>query len=167
MRQTRRPRVRRTPDPQRRACYDWEAAWSHEKFLEGTHNGFASVERCTQYVKIILNREGMAELPSIRYTKRGTSSHAVGHTKLKFLVREGDVVPVDTILHELAHVLDSYRGRNHRSEAGHGPTFIGIYITLLVKYAGMDKEWLESRARRHGVRVSYDRTGNYITPTIF
>lgn len=149
--------VPKVVDRQRQACYRWEAAFHNEMFEQGKHNGFTSVENCTKYVKIILNKEGITKIPAIRYTKRGSCSSATGDFKLKFLVRSDNTIPVDTIIHELAHTIDSSRGRHHSVEAGHGPKFIGIYIDLLVRYTSMDRDYLERTARQHGLRIDYDR----------
>lgn len=149
--------VPKVVDAQRQSCYRWEAYFHNETFAKGKHNGFTSVENCTKYVRIILSKEGITKIPEIKYTKRGQSSCAWGDWKLKFLVRSDDTIPVDTIIHELAHIIDSSRGRNRAAEAGHGPKFIGIYIDLLVRYTSMDRDYLERTARQHGLRIDYDR----------
>lgn len=150
--------VPKVVDTQRQACYRWEAAFHHEMLeTTGKHNGFTTIENCTKYVEIILQKEGITKIPTIRYTKKGSCSAAWGDWKLKFLVNSDNKIAVDTIIHELAHIIDSSRGRNRLAEAGHGPKFIGVYIDLLVRYTAGDREFLERTARNHGLKIDYDR----------
>ena len=150
--------VPKVVDSQRLSCYRWEAAFHHEMLeTTGKHHGFTTIENCAKYVEIILQKEGVTKIPEIKYTKRGSTSCAWGDWKLKFLVNSDNKVAVDTIIHELAHIIDSSRGRNRAAEAGHGPKFIGIYIDLLVRYLNVDRDFLERTARQHGLRIDYDR----------
>ena len=150
--------VPKVVDSQRLSCYRWEAAFHHEMLeTTGKHHGFTTIENCAKYVEIILQKEGVTKIPEIKYTKRGSTSCAWGDWKLKFLVNSDNKVSVDTIIHELAHIIDSSRGRNRMAEAGHGPKFIGVYIDLLVRYLNVDRDFLERTARQHGLRIDYDR----------
>lgn len=144
-------------DSQRKTCYRWETATSYRLLNEGKHLGKTSIANARKYVEHICRAEGMTKMPKIRFTPKGACSYAKGDWELKFLAPGGEVDCM-TILHELAHTIDSFRGRSTTGgEAGHGPSFIGLYIEFMVKYGLLDRAPLEATAKAAGLKFHYDR----------
>lgn len=148
-----RKAANRATDTQRQVCYTWESVFEQKMFEEGNHLGYTNVEDCIRYVQLICKIEGVA-VPIIKFTTRGNCSSALGSTALKFLVADGKISN-KTIIHEMAHIVDSARGRNHRVEPGHGPRWVGIYIDMLVRYGEVSKAMLEHTAYQGRVRFNY------------
>lgn len=147
--------VPKVVDRQKNTCYAWEASFGNDLLInQGKTLGWATTERAVKYVQVICEREGVTS-PQVKFSRRGSCSWARGDKLIKFLV-EGEGVSNKTIIHEVAHVIDHARNRrNNPSEAGHGPSFIGIYIDLLVKYGQLDRAYLERMAASHKLKWTY------------
>ncbi len=74
-------------------------------------------------------------------------------------IRLPEAFPSWLLLHELAHALTS----SHDGVSdGHGPSFMGIYIRLLVRYARLPEADLLQSAEAAGIRVARDATPSFV-----
>jgi len=62
-------------------------------------------------------------------------------------------LPSWVLLHELAHAMTS---DVDGSNAGHGPQFVATYVRLLVRYAGVDREMLDTTLGNYGLTATRD-----------
>ncbi len=138
-------------DRQRRSCYRWEAEFGNATKTDG----FCAQIAVGALVKKICDIEGVKP-PMIKFRRSRTgTSWARMDTLVTFHTSSG-LVSNKTIVHELAHIVDFARNRGKKhEEAGHGPSFIGIYIDMLVRHLGHDRHILEAVARKHKLKWTY------------
>jgi hypothetical protein len=72
-----------------------------------------------------------------------------------------DEIPSWCLLHELAHAMTSHA--DGRSD-GHGPVFMGVYVSLLVRYIRLDPRFLCDSLRESGIEVSRGARPVFVSP---
>lgn len=148
-------RQTRKTDAQRYACYRWERDFAVEALLKGKSLGKCTSDIAAKYVKKICEIEGV-RAPSLIFKRSKTgNSWAKQDREVKLAVIDG-MVDNQTLIHELAHVIDYARNHSVSGGEGHGPSFIGVYIDMLVKIGQFDRAFLEQMARKH--RLCYEYT---------
>jgi hypothetical protein len=114
-------------DNQKSALYRWE---NHVVGPRAPRT--IKFEDAQTFVNGIFICEGLLYPPKVELiSKRATKVWATGSRQILQL---RPVTPAWVILHELAHAITT---EVDKSEEGHGPDFVGIYIKLLDKYCGI------------------------------
>ena len=132
-------------DAQRQKVYDWE-----NEYVIGKDKSHVPFEQIQTIVNFVWGSEGLQHPPRVEELPK--QCRVVGATGSRLKLR----VPLTglsttVILHELAHSMTStHEGKS----AHHGPRFVGVYMDLLTKYAGHDREALQRSATERGVRFN-------------
>ena len=127
-----------TPDPQRRRLYAWE---DREVAPRDTSRvPFAQLQGLVDHV---WSGEGLAWPPRVRPLARQARRTMARASRLA--IEAPEHLPTWVLLHEVAHAMSSTA--EERSD-GHGPIFVGLYLKLLVDYAGMPRAVLEASLRQ-------------------
>jgi len=135
-------------DKQRKRVYDWEraAVWGAWWQPPTAQQDGLPLAICARLVRRVFKDHGFPP-PAVK-DGRGRRS-ACGSRYLIRLPRWARQVEV--VLHEVAHGLTDHYAPE---EAGHGRTFVGIYIYLLDRYAKRNATQLLSTAREAGLEVN-------------
>lgn len=142
-------------DSQRRKMYQWESK------LEAQYVGMRvklTPQEAQSLVTKIFTSENM-RVPDVFMVKNRQGFIArywnydpkTGKSSIEITPRG---LTLCTILHEIAHgVRYKYTDKN-KPEAAHGPTFIRVYMDLLVKYAKLDITELRRTAKEAKLKVA-------------
>jgi hypothetical protein len=131
-------------DPAARALYAWEDAEVGPR--DASRVPFAQLQALVDHVWAA---EGLRFPPRVRplpHQARRTIARAT-----RLAIEAPPVLPSWILLHEIAHALTSTPEGLHQ---GHGPAFVGMYLRLLVRHAGMPEAALIASLRRAG--IAYD-----------
>jgi hypothetical protein len=131
-------------DPAARALYAWEDAEVGPR--DASRVPFAQLQALVDHVWAA---EGLRFPPRVRplpHQARRTIARAT-----RLAIEAPPVLPSWILLHEIAHALTSTPDGRHQ---GHGPAFVGMYLRLLVRHAGMPEAALIASLRRAG--IAYD-----------
>lgn len=153
----RRPRRKETKprDSQRQKMYDWQSSHVAAKYPESTKR--MTLAECTALVNEIFDAHGFSR-PDIRYAHHRkmkaahwwTENPKTGRPEI-FFTNYG--LNLKTTLHEVAHGL-AEKYTSDKDEPGHGPTFMRVFIDLLVQYAGLDLTDLLQTARMCRLKIA-------------
>lgn len=143
-------------DMQKHPCYRWEADFGNALYVNGKNPSKTMTEAEARSLTIDICQTYGVKLPKINFNKSGHCSYARGSSEVKYLMTANNNVNggLFTVIHETAHILDAAKGRTAK-DMGHGPTFIGIYIKLLNRYANIDISFLEEKAKDHKLKIEY------------
>ena len=143
-------------DMQKHPCYRWEADFGNALYVNGKNPSKTMTEAEARSLTIDICQTYGVKLPKINFNKSGHCSYARGSSEVKYLMTTNNNVNggLFTVIHETAHILDAAKGRTAK-DMGHGPTFIGIYIKLLNRYANIDISFLEEKAKDHKLKIEY------------
>jgi hypothetical protein len=136
-------------DFQKSKVYKWE-----QKVCLGKDNDIIPVEQIKVITDYVWNDMNLKYPPLIEANNRMKAVLGTGcRMRLVFPERGASTV---TVLHELAHAMSSdiIDGGNN----GHGPDFVGIYMRLLSKYAGIDLTLMAYEAKNMGVKFNITAT---------
>jgi hypothetical protein len=149
----RRPRRRAGRDFQRSRVYRWEQehVFPHDRVLLSIDTCAALVEAAYRWWHGPLSlRPGWAP-PNV--TDGRGRRHACGSREVIKLPRWARTRPV--VLHECAHGLAPDR---------HGPEFVKVYVSLLVRFMGLDRASLLASLAAAGVKVAGAAGGEVRAP---
>ena len=143
-------------DMQKHPCYRWEADFGNALYVNGKNPSKTMTEAEARSLTIDICQTYGVKLPKINFNKSGHCSYARGSSEVKYLMTANNNVNggLFTVIHETAHILDAAKGRTAK-DMSHGPTFIGIYIKLLNRYANIDISFLEEKAKDHKLKIEY------------
>ena len=111
-------------DRQRNRVYAWE-----EQFVAPRDASSIKLEQAQGMIDAIWAEMGLRFPPKVERLPRQARSTVADATRLS--IRLAGSSPSWCLLHELAHAMSStHDGRSD----GHGPTFMGLYAQLLVRY---------------------------------
>ena len=111
-------------DRQRNRVYAWE-----EQFLAPRDANSIKLEQAQGMIDAIWADMGLRFPPQVERLPRQARSTVADASRLS--IRLAGSSPSWCLLHELAHAMSStHDGRSD----GHGPTFMGLYAQLLVRY---------------------------------
>jgi hypothetical protein len=111
-------------DRQRSKVYAWE-----ERFVAPCDQSLIAFGQAQGMVDAIWAEMGLRFPPKVEHLPRQARSTVADADRLS--IRLGDASPSWWLLHELAHAMTSTsEGRSD----GHGPTFMGLYAQLLIRY---------------------------------
>lgn len=131
----------RKPDRQRARVYAWEDAIVAPK--DGTTIPFAAAQGM---IDAIWAEQGLSFPPmAVRLPRQ--ARRAIGRAS-RLTVELRDEVPAFVLLHELAHSLSS--DQDGRSD-GHGPVFLGLYLSLLERYLRLPRAMMEASLLQAGL----------------
>jgi hypothetical protein len=99
-------------------------------------------------VDAIWSEMGLRYPPEVQRLPSQASATMASATRLS--LKLPNETPSWCLLHELAHAMSA----THDGHSdGHGPTFIGLYVQLLVRYLRLDKAELLQSLRDDGISV--------------
>lgn len=126
-------------DTQRSKVYAWERELFGNAFCEQLSLDECKALAAEMYGKRVVVRDGRGTRRALAYTDRRLPT--IGLPKW---ARNPYVVA-----HEVAHLIASREGY----DSGHGGRFVGIYIDLMARFCGEDRDALTESAKEHGLRV--------------
>ena len=144
----------RAPDRQRSRVYAWENAVV--AVVGGSTVPFAQAQGM---VDAIWSDLGLLYSPRVEPLPRQSRSLQADASRLR--VRLPDVFPSWLLLHELAHALSS--SEDGQSD-GHGPTFVGLYVQLLVRYMRFPASSLTSSIKSSGIAIDLEAKPIFLDP---
>lgn len=135
-------------DVQRQKVYDWE----HKALKDGDLYSFEDIQK---YVDHVWKEMGLLYPPAVVPINKNSNKAGYGN---RMNVWFPPVTTQLTILHELAHSMTTdINGNGER----HGARFVGMYMTLLDKFMGVNAFYLWASADKE--KVKYER---FIKPSI-
>ena len=114
-------------DYQQSKVYAWEAG-----VINPRTSRQVAFKDAQAFVDGIFICEGLLYPPCVTLLHPNTKRWAGLGSRQEIQIKP--VTTVGTLLHEIAHVLTM---EIDRSQVGHGPDFVGVYMRLLDKYAGV------------------------------
>ena len=103
----------------------------------------------------------------LRYPPRAAPMPAQARRRIadanRLTLRLQATTPSWCLLHELAHAMTT---THDGASDGHGPLFMGVYVTLLGRYLRLDEAALIDSARASGIQVTPDAKPVFADPTI-
>lgn len=130
-------------DTQRDAVYAWEtdwADWNRETLTLATCRGYIAVA-CKLF---------NLDLPTVRQHRTKAASYSCTTETAAVISFHLQHKNPAIALHEAAHYIHSKTAK--RPGHDHGPTWLGIYMTLLIVAQVAPKAALFATARKHGLR---------------
>lgn len=128
-------------DPAARRLYAWE-----DRVVAPRDASRVSRARMQALVDHVWQAEGLRWPPRVRPLPgqaRGTVARAT-----RTAIEAPETLPSWVLLHEVAHAMTmDVDGHG----AGHGASFVGVYLRLLVDHARMDRAALEASLIAHGI----------------
>lgn len=115
-------------DYQQQRVYDWQATLPS--------GGMVPFEQAQTLVEHIWTSEGLKYPPQCEPMHANMRKWAGTADRLTIKLQAN--VCLRTIIHELAHSMTSEMDRSEQI-TGHGPTFMGVYLSLLEKYMSVPK----------------------------
>lgn len=131
-------------DSQRDAVYAWETEWAD------WNRGTLSLTKCRAYVAVACQLFGL-DLPTVRQHRTKASSYSCTTETAAVISFNLQHKNPAIALHEVAHYIHSKTTRGHTAQ-DHGPTWLGIYLTLLIVAQVAPKAALFATARKHKLR---------------
>ena len=108
-------------------------------------------------VDAIWSEMGLRYPPEVQRLPSQASATMASATRLA--LKLPNETPSWCLLHELAHAMSA----THDGHSdGHGPTFIGLYVQLLVRYLRLDKSELLQSLRDDGISVLPDARPSFV-----
>lgn len=102
-------------------------------------------------VDAIWSEMGLRYPPAVEKLPRHATATLASADRLTLLLP--DRTPSWCLLHEIAHVMTtSVEGHSD----GHGATFMGVYVGLLVRYLRLDAAELHRSLQHAGIKVAVD-----------
>ena len=129
-------------DRQRNRVYAWE-----ELFIAPRDPSLIEFGQAQGVIDAIWAETGLRFPPKVERLPCQARSTMADASRLS--VRLADASPSWCLLHELAHAMSSTH--DGRSE-GHGPTFMGLYAQLLIRYLRLPMMRSSGRSRRRASR---------------
>lgn len=133
-------------DYQRSRVYAWE-----EAVIAKRDNTTVTFEQARNMVAVIWDAEGLRYPPKVERLAppaRRLIGHATRHE-----IRLSPRTPSWCILHEMAHSMTSdIDGQT----VGHGPVFMGVYASLLLRYLRVPTDLLHESLKSFRVDVEFD-----------
>ena len=128
-------------DYQRSKVYKWE-----KEFVFPKNKTVLSFENAAASVRAIFMAEGLRFPPEVLPIPPQVKTYFAEANRKGIWLPEN--TPTTILLHELAHSLTfGVDGDSDR----HGPEYVGVYMTLLEKYAGINRPYLWYTATKAGV----------------
>ena len=139
-------------DPHREAVYSWEDSWP------GWGRNHLSLKECETLVHAACDAHKVPR-PSVSQHQKRSFSWSIPSKNL-ISIQGGEHRGrggrnVATVLHEAAHHI-AWHLYGERIQ-DHGPTFLGVYLELLIRARVAPKIALESTARSFKLKWKYDR----------
>jgi hypothetical protein len=131
-------------DPAAAALYAWEDAE-----VAGRDASRVRFDQLQALVDHVWSAEGLRYPPRVRRLPHQARRTIARATRLT--IEAPAMLPSWILLHELAHALTSTAEGDHQ---GHGPAFVGMYLHLLVRHAGMPEAALTASLKTAG--IAYD-----------
>lgn len=130
-------------DSQRDRVYAWETDWAD------WNRETLTLAKCRGYVAVACKLFGL-DLPSVRQHKTKASSYSCTTATAAVISFNLQHKNPAIALHEVAHYIHSRTAE--RPGQDHGPTWLGIYMALLILTQVAPKEALFATARKHKLR---------------
>lgn len=132
-------------DFQRNKCYSWEDLHVHQRI-----KSHIEYDRAQDLVNYIWEKEGLEYPPKIQKLSKNAKTLQAKGSRLKIFIPHTGI-QLTILLHELAHSLTSTHDGH---SAGHNGRFVGVFMALLVEYAGFNLFELQYTARSAGVEFN-------------
>ena len=124
-----------------RKLYAWEDA-----VVAPRDRSLVPFARLQALVDHVWAAEGLRWPPRVRPLPRQARATVARGSRLA--IEAPAALPSWVLLHELAHAMTSTAEGFHH---GHGPAFVGVYLRLLGRHAGMDVAWLAASLAEAGI----------------
>lgn len=128
-------------DAAARKLYAWEDA-----VVAPRDRSLVAFARLQSLVDHVWAAEGLRWPPRVRPLPRQARATLARGSRLA--IEAPAALPSWVLLHELAHAMTSTAEGCHQ---GHGPAFVGVYVRLLARHAGMPLEALAASLAAAGI----------------
>lgn len=138
-------KAKRNPDPQQQKVYDWEDGF------RDWNRSTISLKECRRVITAACTAFKIPPIP-VKGHNGTHMSYSAEHEdgRREISLRKKDHLNYAVALHEAAHyITDMYAGARAQC---HGPSFLGVYIQLLVLAEVAPAEAIYASARKAGLK---------------